>query len=77
LFQLRTGHIVCNKHLYWILKSPSAKCGNCNAHIETVHHFLLVCPTFTRQQNTLHLKVGNIKYLLNNTKAMRAVLKYI
>jgi len=81
LFQLRMGHIALNKHLHRISKSQSAKCKNCNAHIETVHHFLLVCPTFTRQRDALHLEVGprkyNIKHLLNNIQGMRVGLKYI
>lgn len=81
LFQLRTGHIALNKHLHRISKSQSAKCENCNAHEETVHHFLLVCPTFTRQRDAMRLEVGprkyNIKHLLNDTQGMRATLKYI
>ncbi|KAG1862919.1 hypothetical protein C8R48DRAFT_603403 [Suillus tomentosus] len=79
LFQLCTGHIVLNKHLHHISKALSAKCEHCNAHEETVHHFLLICPSFIRQCTALRLEVGqcncNIKYLLNY-KGMRATLKY-
>ncbi|KAG2063387.1 hypothetical protein BDR04DRAFT_936807, partial [Suillus decipiens] len=81
IFQLRTGHIALNKHLHRIRKTPSAKCEKCNAHEETVHHFLLVCQSFIRQRNKLREEVGprncNLRYLLNEDKGMRATLKYI
>ncbi|KAG1844472.1 hypothetical protein F4604DRAFT_1511289, partial [Suillus subluteus] len=81
LFQLCTGHIALNKHLHRIARVPSATCQECHAHKETVHHFLLVCPNFIRQRNALHMEVGphqlHIKYLLNESRGIRATLKYI
>ncbi|KAG2037459.1 hypothetical protein BDR03DRAFT_812685, partial [Suillus americanus] len=69
---LRTGHIA----LLHISKIPSAKCEKCNAHEETVYHFLMVCHSFVRQRNELRKEVGprncNLRYLLNEGKGMRA-----
>lgn len=81
IFQLRTGHVALNKYLHHIAKVPSATCQECHAHEETVHHFLLVCPRYARQRNTLSLEVGphqlQVKYLLCHSKGIRATLKYI
>lgn len=80
LFQLRTGHIALNKHLHRIARAPSATCQERNAHEETVHHFLLVCPKYARQRNALSMEIGprqlNVKYLLSESKRIRATLKY-
>ncbi|KAG2339218.1 hypothetical protein BDR05DRAFT_892100 [Suillus weaverae] len=80
IFQLHTGHITLNKHLYHIARAPSVTCPDCNAHKELVHHYLLVCPKYTRQYTILRLEVGpcqlNIKYLLSKGKGIRATLKY-
>ncbi|KAG2758151.1 hypothetical protein P692DRAFT_201673082, partial [Suillus brevipes Sb2] len=81
IFQLRSGHVALNKHLPCIKKEPSAKCQKCNAHEETVHHFLLVCPECSRQCNSLRDKIGprkcNLKSLLNNEDRMKEMLRYI
>ena len=53
LFQLRTGHIPLNKHLHCITKVPTPICQQCHQREETVHHFLLVCPSYARQCHIL------------------------
>jgi hypothetical protein len=81
MFQLRTGHIALNKHLKRIARSPTAHCPACENHDETVHHLILVCPTYVNQREQMRKEVGarqcNIKYLLNESKGMRATLRYI
>ncbi|KAG2038182.1 hypothetical protein BDR03DRAFT_804561, partial [Suillus americanus] len=46
LVQLCTSHIALNKYLKRIGKSPTARCPKCEAHDESVHHLLLVCPAY-------------------------------
>ncbi|KAG2737837.1 hypothetical protein P692DRAFT_20657274, partial [Suillus brevipes Sb2] len=53
LFQLRTGHAPLNKHLHCIAKAPSPICQQCRQREETVHHFIITCPQYTRQRHTL------------------------
>lgn len=81
IFQLCSGPIALNKHLHRIKKEPLAKCRKCNAHEETVHHLLLVCPAYTHQRNTLRDKIGprkcNLKYLLNNEDGMKEMLRFV
>ncbi|KAG2040391.1 hypothetical protein BDR03DRAFT_858064, partial [Suillus americanus] len=40
LFQLRTGHVPLNKHLFRISKSPSPICSACHQKEESVYHFM-------------------------------------
>ncbi|OJA15865.1 hypothetical protein AZE42_09984 [Rhizopogon vesiculosus] len=58
LFQLRTGHAPLNKHLYRITKVPSPTCQHCNLREETVHHFLIACPSYARQRHKLQEEIG-------------------
>ncbi|KAG1739078.1 hypothetical protein EDD22DRAFT_787126, partial [Suillus occidentalis] len=50
-------------------------------HDETVLHLILVCPKYANQREQMRKEVGtrqcNIKYLLNESKGMRAMLTYI
>jgi ribonuclease HI len=52
LFQLRSGHTPLNKHLHLILKSPTARCLQCNGHDESVEHLPIVCPAYTVHTST-------------------------
>ncbi|KAG2063423.1 hypothetical protein BDR04DRAFT_936602, partial [Suillus decipiens] len=68
-------------HLHCIARAPTATCPGCQTHEESVHHFLMACSKYARQQATLGLEVGlrrlNVKYLLSEGKGIRATLKYI
>ena len=46
--QLITGHIGLNKHLYKITLTTTDICPNCGIDVETVDHFLGLCPSFTQ-----------------------------
>ena len=46
LTQLRTEHIPLQVHLHRIGKADSAQCPSCGHAKETVHHYLLDCPTY-------------------------------
>ncbi|KAG2055599.1 hypothetical protein BDR06DRAFT_841946, partial [Suillus hirtellus] len=51
--QLHMGHVPLNKHIHRISKSLSVRCLQCNAHEETIKHFLLDCPKYVRQYMAL------------------------
>ena len=54
LFQLRSGHITLNHHLFHIRKSKMPSCPLCQGiTIETVKHFLLDCPHYRRERHEL------------------------
>ena len=81
LFQLRTHHIPLNLHLHRIKKAESPHCPTCRFARETVHHFLLECPTYNTQwepprRRWKHLS-QDLPYLLSNPKAIVTVLGYV
>ncbi|KAG1765895.1 hypothetical protein EDD22DRAFT_774520, partial [Suillus occidentalis] len=81
LIQLCTGHILLNKHLHRISKSPSPLCPSCKKQEESVHHFLLSCPTYARHHTIIKAKIRtrahSLKDLLNGEKNIKEVLKFI
>ncbi|KAG2029079.1 hypothetical protein BDR03DRAFT_814551, partial [Suillus americanus] len=48
---------------------------------ETVHHFILACPKYTRQRLALRNKLGpltsHLKNLLNHKKCVKPLLHFI
>ncbi|KAG2113217.1 uncharacterized protein F5147DRAFT_771067 [Suillus discolor] len=58
LVQLHTGHAPLNKHLFKIARVPSPMCPACEESEESVHHFLLSCPAYTRQRAILKAELG-------------------
>ncbi|KAG2033990.1 hypothetical protein BDR03DRAFT_830036, partial [Suillus americanus] len=81
LFQLRSGHAPLNKHLHRIAKSATATYSQCEESDESVHHFLLSCPAYTRQRNILRAELGTkahrMKHILNEPECLKALFKYI
>ncbi|KAG2063797.1 hypothetical protein BDR04DRAFT_961629, partial [Suillus decipiens] len=59
----------------------SAMCPQCEESSESVHHFLVSCPTYTRQCNILRAKLGtkahHLKHILNKPDCLKALFKYI
>jgi len=53
LVQFRVGHIPLQKYLHKVGKAESARCHADKPEDEMVHHFLLMCPAYTMQQNQL------------------------
>jgi ribonuclease HI len=82
LFQLRTGHVGLNQHLFRICRSETPVCPNCQGIIvETVKHFLLECPHYQRERHMLKQKLrrnaDSISFLLNNPTAVLPLLKFV
>jgi hypothetical protein len=82
LFQLRTGHISLNHHLFRIHKSESPSCPHCHGiTVETVKHFLLDCPHYRKErhllQRKLHRNAASLSFLLNNPAAVIPLLKFV
>ena len=58
LFQLRSGHIGLNQHLFRIRKSDTPVCPNCQGiTVESVKHFLINCPFYRRERHALNVKL--------------------
>jgi hypothetical protein len=82
LFQLRSGHIGLNQHLFRIRRSETPSCPHCQGiTVETVKHFLLDCPQYARQRHELRLKLrrnsDSLPFLLSNPAASLPLLKYM
>ncbi|OJA20566.1 hypothetical protein AZE42_10790 [Rhizopogon vesiculosus] len=81
LFQLRTGHAPLNKYLHRITKFPNPTCQHCHLREETVHHFLIVCPSYARQCHKLQEELGprssQLKNLLNEQKCISPLFRFI
>ncbi|KAG2036797.1 hypothetical protein BDR03DRAFT_865425, partial [Suillus americanus] len=73
--QLHTGH------LHRILRVSSPFCSTCEEREETVHHFLMSCPAYTRYRVALKAELDtqaqSLKGLLNDRNSIKAVLKYV
>jgi ribonuclease HI len=81
LIQLRTGHVALNHHLFRTKCAPSPKCPKCPNKDETVHHYLISCPTYEGYRRTLEqsLRQGArlTAVLLSNEKAFMPLFKFI
>ena len=82
LFQLRSGHIGLNHHLFHIRKSETPSCPLCQGiTVETVKHFLLECPHYACERHELHQKLccnaGSLSFLLNSPAAVLPLLKFV
>ena len=82
LFQLWSGHIGLNHHLFRIQKSETLSCPLCQGiTVKTVKHFLLDCPHYARKRHELQLKLccnaGSLSFLLNSPVAVFPLLKFV
>jgi ribonuclease HI len=82
LFQLRTGHVGLNHHLFRICRSETPICPNCQGFaVETVKHYLLECPFFQRERFMLRRKLrrnaDSISFLLSSPVAVLPLLKFV
>jgi hypothetical protein len=82
LFQLRSGHVALNHHLFRIHRSETPSCPHCQGIIvETIKHFLLNCPQYTRQHHELHVKLrrnaDSLSFLLSSPVATLPLLKFV
>jgi len=81
LIGLRSGHIPLNQYLFRIKKVDSPHCPHCPTVVETVHHFLLVCPHHLQARNGLIRRLGrratSIPTLLSTPEAILPLAKYV
>jgi ribonuclease HI len=82
LFQLRSGHIGLNLHLFRIRRSETPSCPNCQGIVvESVRHFLLDCPQYVQERHDLQRKLrrdaGSLPFLLSSPVATLPLLKYV
>jgi len=56
LIQMRTGHILLQKHLNRIGQVSSLTCPACCTADETVYHHLMVCPAYRDHRHTTWLR---------------------
>ena len=80
--QLRTGHILLNKHLHCFKSSETPLCFQCDNNCpETVHHFLFNGPKYVRERHVLRIKLGrkalSTRDLLASKHAQQALFKFI
>jgi hypothetical protein len=82
LFQLRSGHIVLNHHLFRIRRSETPSCPHCRGIIvDTIRHFLLDCPQYATQRHELCAKLrrnaDTLSFLLSSPVAVLPLLKFV
>ena len=82
IFQLRSGHIALNHHLFHIRKVESPACPWCQGiTVETVKHYLLDCPHYRNERHILQRKLrrnaGSLSFLLSSPVAVMPLLKFI
>ena len=82
LFQLCTGHISLNQHLFHNHKSETLVCPNCQRlTVEVVKYFILECPQYQQECHMLKRKlchdIDSVPFLLNNPTATLTLLKFI
>ena len=86
LIRLHTGKTPLNRHLFEIKIRDSPACDSCSAlgrlEEETVKHYLLDCPAHAAPRRALRgtlgaRKASELRFLLSNAKATRAVMAYV
>ena len=82
IFQLRSGHIALNHHLFQICKAESPACPWCQGiTIETVKHYLLECLQYRNECHALQRKLrrnsGSLSFLLSSPMAVLPLLKFV
>jgi hypothetical protein len=82
LFQLHSGHVALNHHLFRIRRSETPSCPHCQGiTVETVKHFLLDCPQYVRERHKLRIKLrrnaSSLSFLLSSPEAVLPLLKFV
>jgi ribonuclease HI len=82
LFQLRSGHIALNLHLFRIHRSETPSCPHCQGiTVESVKHFLIECPQYTQERHELRTKLrrnaDSLSFLLSSPVAALPLLKFV
>ncbi|KAH9848598.1 hypothetical protein C2E23DRAFT_739142 [Lenzites betulinus] len=81
LIQFRTNHVPLQTYLARIGKALGPTCPICGTEPETVHHYLLACPTYALHRAVHLIPLGfsgrNLATLLNSKDALRPLFAYI
>ena len=82
LFQLCTGHIALNQHLFHIHKSDTLVCPNCQSiMVKSIKHFLIDCLFYQHECHALlqklRHKASSLSFLLSSPIAILPVLKFV
>ena len=81
LMQLRTGHIPLQAYLARIGKALSRTCPTCGEAPETVHHYLIECPTYNLHRAVHFAKLGRagrtLRKLLATEDALRPLFRFV
>ena len=80
LSQLRIGHFPLNSYLHKMKRVDSPRCPACGAANETIHHFLITCPSYAHERWSLLQRTHGaltVKDLLTDEKRMKPLMFYI
>ncbi|KAH9855697.1 hypothetical protein C2E23DRAFT_723987 [Lenzites betulinus] len=81
LLQFRTNHVPLQAYLARIGKAATPTCPTCHTAPETVHHFLLACPTYALHRAVHYAPLGfsgrTLTTLLNSEDALRPLFNYV
>jgi ribonuclease HI len=80
LAQLRIGHIPLNSYLYKFKLVDNRRCPACGAAAESIHHFLITCPTYRYERWPLQQKCKRtltLKMLLTDNNLTEHLINYI
>jgi hypothetical protein len=81
LFQLRVGQVPLRAHLYRITRAEAPNCEKCHGAIESVHHFLMVCPAYARERRVMAREGGRetrtMGKLLSSEKLLPHLFRYV
>ena len=58
--KLRSGHIKLNNYLFRIGKSDTPFCIHCNEIVESVNHFMMLCPHYELMRNRLKDEIESL-----------------
>ncbi|SJL06758.1 uncharacterized protein ARMOST_10100 [Armillaria ostoyae] len=83
LVQLRTRHIRLNRHLFNIRCIESPACPTCLHPNESVHHYLIRCPTYQNERETMQRSIGingtmlTAKHMLSKRKNLPHLIQFL
>jgi hypothetical protein len=81
LMQLSSGHVPLRAHLYRISRAEAPNCEACHGAIESVHHFLMMCPAYAKERQLMARDGGRgvleMAKLLNHEKLIPHLFRYV
>jgi ribonuclease HI len=81
LFQLRSGHVPLRAHLYRITRAEAPNCEKCHGAVESVHHYLMVCPGYAKERRVMAREGGRdtrmMGKLLSSAKMLPHLFRFV